>query len=583
MSEGKKQNLVQGAIILTMATVIVKLIGALFKVPLTNMIGGVGMGYFNSAYHLFNPLYAFCTAGLPVAISKLVAESVTLGKYREARKIMKVSTLMFMAAGITAFLVMIFGSKIFVKSIDNPNALWCVLALSPAVFFGCMTSSYRGYYEGLRNMYPTGISQVIEAVVKLLTGAGLTYLVLDIGMSQYAKSGTVFGIQVETINEAKAAALPYAAAAAVAGVTLSTLAGWLFLLLRHKIVGDGIMRKDLLASPAASSGKTLMKRILKIAIPVCLGSLAMNITSLVDLVSIMNRLSGVVENSYNTLLEMYKGNIPEEVLIKPSEMGNYLYGIFSTMPTTFFNIVPAITSALGISALPNVTKAWTEKNRDAMKSNVEATLKLTALIAMPAGLGLMTLSRPILEMFFASKMQEVSIAVPMLQVMGAAVIFVSLVSPSNSLLQAIGRVDLPVKFMITGAAVKLAMNFFLVAIPKFNIQAAPYGTLVCYIIMSVLALGALIRHSKIKLNLFSIFVKPFFAAAVCAGSAKLVHIWLSGVMGAGRLVTVITIGIAAVIYVITLFMVKGVEKNDIKMLPKGEKILKVLEKFKLIR
>ena len=582
MSEGKKHNLVQGALILTVATVIVKIIGALFKVPLTNMIGGVGMGYFNSAYHLFNPLYALSTSGLPVAVSRMVSESVALGKHREARKIMRLSTTIFMTAGIAAFLIMILGSKLFVNSIKNANALWCVIALSPAVFFGCMTSSYRGYYEGLRNMYPTALSQIIEAVVKLAAGIGFTYMMLEIGMNQYIKTGVVFGKTVANMTEARAAALPYAAAGAVAGVTLSTLAGWAFLALRHKVVGDGIMRSDILSSPKTATNKELFKKIMKIAVPVCLGSLALNITSLVDLVSIMNRLSKVITNNLNTLLEMYKGNISEEALVDTKEIGNYLYGIFSTMPATFFNIIPAITTTLGISALTNMTKAWTERNRAEIKLNIETTLKITSLIAMPAGIGLMALSKPVLTLFFSSKPQEVNIATPMLQVMGVAVIFVSLVSPINSLLQAIGRADLPVKFMVCGAVVKLAMNHFLVAIPSFNIQAAPYGTLACYIIMSMLALYALIRNTKVQINAFSIFIKPLFSAGVCAVSARLCYIILRSRFG-NTVSTVISVAVAAVIYLITLFMVKGIEKNDIKMLPKGEKIAKVLEKLKIMR
>ena len=175
-----KQNFLQGAVVLMVATILVKVIGALFKIPLMNMIGGIGMGYFNAAYQLFNPLYTLAVAGMPIATARMVAESVAGGRQREARKIMKISRAIFLVMGIAVFILMAAGSGLFVKAIQNPNALWSVLALAPAVLFGCVMSSYRGYYQGLRNMFPTAISQVIEAIVKLLAGIFCAYLFIRI-------------------------------------------------------------------------------------------------------------------------------------------------------------------------------------------------------------------------------------------------------------------------------------------------------------------------------------------------------------------------------------------------------------------
>ncbi|MBE6883462.1 MAG: polysaccharide biosynthesis protein [Ruminococcaceae bacterium] len=571
-----KQNFLQGAVVLMIATILVKVIGALFKIPLMNMIGGIGMGYFNAAYQLFNPLYTLATAGMPIATARMVAESVASGRYKDARKIMKISRAIFIVMGVAVFILMAAGSGLFVKAIQNPNALWSVLALAPAVLFGCVMSSYRGYYQGMRNMFPTAISQVIEAVVKLLAGIFFAFIFIRIGESQYAAGGVVFGVECANLEQAELATLPYAAAGAVFGVTLSTLAGAIYLAIRHRILGDGVTEDELRYSPRTDKSDVIFKKLIKLAIPICLGALAMNITSLIDLVSIMNRLNRALDKDMVAVLTMYGSNISAE--FDQKEIATYLYGIFSTMPTTLFNLIPAITVTFGTSVLPNITAAWTAGNRKALKKNVDASLRITSIIAMPAAFGMAVLARPILATLFSTRMAEVEIAVPMLQVMGIGIIFIGMMSPCNSILQGIGRVDLPVKYMLLGASFKLLINFIFVAIPSINIQAAPYGTLVCYIVIAVCSLRGLSRETGVKLNLWGIFVKPMFAGVVCAVVARLVYILLANFAGV-KVSTVGAIAAAALVYVVVLLLAKVITKNDVLMLPKGEKIAKTLEKL----
>ena len=573
----QRQNFLQGAVVLMAATILVKVIGALFKIPLMNMIGGIGMGYFNAAYQLFNPLYTLATAGMPIATARMVAESVANGRYKDARKIMKISTAIFLVMGVAVFILMAAGSKLFVGAIKNPNALYSVLALSPAVLFGCVMSSYRGFYQGMRNMYPTAISQVIEAVTKLIAGMLFAYIFIRIGEAQFAGGGTVFGVVCENAEQAELATLPYAAAGAVFGVTLSTLAGAVYMMIRYKRFGDGITAEEILRSPHTEDANSIFHRLVRLAVPVCLGALALNITSLIDLVSIMNRLNRALDRDMATLLAMYGDNISSE--FDKSQIATYLYGVFSTMPMTLFNLIPAITVTFGTSVLPNITAAWTANNFKALKKNIDAALRITSIIAMPAGFGMAMLSRPILATLYSSRMAEVEIAVPMLQVMGIGVLFIAMMSPCNSILQGIGRVDLPVKYMLIGAAFKLMINFIFVAIPGINIQAAPYGTLVCYIIIAVLALRGLVRETKVKLNLWSIFVKPLMAGAVCGGAARLAYLLLSSFISSVKISTLLSIAVAAAVYAVVLLLAKVITKSDILMLPKGEKIAKRLEKL----
>ncbi len=295
MEKKTKQSFLHGAVILTVATVIVKLVGALFKIPLGNIIGNAGMGYFNTSYNLFNVVYSLAIAGLPIAVAKLVAENEALGQHKNTRKILSISRVLFIATGLTGSFVMLFGARLYSNAVNNPNAFGAVIALAPTVFFACVMSIYRGYYEGLKNMYPTAISQIVEAVIKTVAGLGLTVLAMNLAQNSYDTTGSIFGIAVGGDEEAKMLIFAFAAAGAVFGVSISTIGGAVYLLIRHKTKGDGITKEELEDSPAPEETKKILKSLIKIAIPVCLGAVAVSLTSLIDGFSVMNRLEVALE------------------------------------------------------------------------------------------------------------------------------------------------------------------------------------------------------------------------------------------------------------------------------------------------
>ena len=580
----KKQNFLQGARILSIAAIIVKVIGAVYKIPLMNIIGGEGFGYYNTAYTIFTPLYTIATAGIPVAVARMVSECVTLGRYRDVRRIFQISMTCFLVTGTVGSLIMLFGSRFLAGTVSgNPGAFLAVIILSPAVFFLCMTSAYRGYYQGLRNMYPTAISQVIEAVVKVIIGLSLTVLVTNLGVSEYAETGKFLGIDLgisaEGLSEASAIA-PISAAAAIAGVMISTMVGMLYLMVYYHFRGDGISQPELYDAPEATSKKKLLKTLVTISVPVCLATLSTNITNLIDLVSLMNRMEYAIRLDHFTVLEMYKGLLPEGLELEGSP--NYLYGVYSGMPVTLFNLVPTIAMTFGTAALPNVAAAWTSHNRHRIKKSIDTVLRLTTLIAVPAGIGLSVMSHEVLALLYPMRMNEVEIASPLLRVMGITVIFVCTCASCHSILQGIGKERLPLIFMLTGAAVKLAVNYVFVAIPSLNIQAAPYGSLICYIIIMIIDIIAINRFAQIRINLYATFILPVACGVLCGIGAK-VSYFVFDILLSERLSTVCAIGVAVIIYGISILLTKGITKNDFLMIPKGEKIAKVLEKIHLLR
>lgn len=578
--------MLNGALILAVSTIIVKLIGALYKIPLTGLIGGVGRGYFNAAYNIYTPIYAISMAGLPVAVSRLVSESVSLNRYGEVRQIYKVSNKIFLITGAVGTALMFLIAYPYVRYASSVNALPSILAVAPSIFFCCAMSSYRGYYEGLRNMTPTAVSQIIEALSKLLLGIGLASAVMKFGISQYEKTGSVFGHAAETAADAYSYIYPYTAAAAIMGVTIGTVAGLVYLMILHRVKGDGITRTDLINSPSDSTDRDIAKRIITFAIPMVIGSLITNITNLIDTVTIQARLEDAFLAAPQVIKSMYANSLNLSGTLD-QDIPTYLYGNYGAA-LDFRNLIPTITMSLGISALPVLSAAWALKDKQQIRTNVESVIRVTMLVALPAGFGMAVLATPILTILYGSKQPDIiPIAAPIMAVYGYATALMAVSTPVTNMLQGIGRTDIPVKAAVAGAVVKIICNYILVGNPRFNIQGAPVGSILCYVVIVSVNLYYLLRISGVRISAVSVLIKPLVCAALCAASAKGTYV-LADMLLADRLphfnliATVGSIGVAAIVYLASLLLLKGLSKDDISMLPKGEKIAKVLAHYKLL-
>lgn len=606
MASEKKQSVLNGAMVLMFAVVLVKLIGALFKMPLTDMLGAAGRGYFSSAYEVYTPIFAISMAGLPVAVSRMVAENVALNRYREARMVFRVSKRIFTIVGIAGTLILLAIAYPYTTMVADSRALPAVLSVAPSIFFCCFMSAYRGYYEGLRNMTPTAISQVIEALGKLIIGLALAKIVISVGTSQYDAgmlasgnvSAVVFGTEVTSSVEANSVIIPWAAAGAVMGVTVGSIASTVFLMIRHKVKGDGFTRVELVNSPKSAPSDALAKEMIKIAVPMVISALVLNITNLIDTVTIQSRLLTAIETDFNAVLQMHSESFNEAVSLSRlnlndyKEVKNYLWGCYG-MALDFKNLVPTITIQLGVSALPALAAAWAVKDKTATKSTIETVVRIGMLIALPAGIGMAALSEPILEIIYArgSSSDAIPAVVPILAAYGLATPIMAISTPTTNMLQAIGRTDIPVKSVVVGAICKIICNFVLVGNPEINVYGAVVGTVLFYVVIVVCNFTSLLRISKVKIHWKSVFVKPFICALLCGVTAFAANGLLTRIFPAdtsesifnmGTISAVISIGLAAVVYAISLLLIKGIVKEDIIVLPKGEKIAKVLEKYGLL-
>ena len=591
MADNKKQgqSMLNGAMILVVATVLVKVIGALYKIPLTALIGEVGRGYFNAAYEIYTPLYAISMAGLPVAVSKTVSQERALGHYRDVKVIMRTARRIFLLTGLIAT-VLLFAisypySKLVIKAPEN---FVSILAIAPSIFFCCCMSSYRGYYEGLSNMVPTAVSQVLEALGKLVLGLAFSNIIMKYGLHRYTSGLSVFGETVTTKQEALSAIYPFAAAGAIGGVTIGTLMGLAFLMLRHKIKGDGITRRMLEESPAPMKSKAWSKLIIVTALPVAAGSLILNITNLIDTVTIRNRLAYAIATDLATVKGMYLEQLTNSGTLD-SDIATYLYGVYGSV-LDFKNLIPTITMTLGISAIPALSAAWAVKDKKSIKVTIESVIRITMLIALPAGFGMAVLAEPILSLVYSSTNASnlVSIAAPILTTYGFAIFLFAVSSPVTNMLQALGRMDIPLKSLAAGAVVKIILNYILVGNPKININGAPIGSIVCYVIIVSINIFMLIRISGVKINFLSVFLKPLFCSSISCVTAyacyRVFGALLQGVgdpasrLNGSTIATLIAVVAAVFAYVVSLLLSKGISRDDVNMIPKGEKIAKVLEK-----
>lgn len=557
--EQKQQSFMYATLIMALSTIIVKILGLFFRIPIANLLGTVNMGYYSTAYDVYLPIYSIAMAGLPVAVSRMVAQYVSENRYNDVKSVFKVAKKFFTITGLVGFVLMFGIGYIVTVVTKNPEALPSMFVIAPCLIFCCILSLYRGYYEGLRNMFPTAISSLIEAVCKLVLGYGFAWLVMN--YYNGANKGS------------------YAAASAILGITVGTAIAALYVFIRHKTIGDSIDATMYANSPEGVDVKEVFKALVTISIPVVLGSLATQISGLIDVTMVQYQLNAGVAKNLDYFKNQYGLYLNLEN-VADNKIHTFLYSTYRNYAYTFFNLVPTITAAVGVSALPVLTMAWTNKDKIAVKSNLESMLKVITLIAFPAGLGLIALAPEILGMLYNTR--SVEVAAPLLRILGIAACLAGMTTPMTNLLQAIGKPNVPVKNIAVGAVIKVVVNYILVGIPSINILGAPIGTVCCYAYIAIADLFCIIKYSRVVPSMFVTIIKPLAAASVCAVAAYFSNMGLSVLLSGSRLAVVGALILAVIAYIIALSVFRCITKDDIVTLPKGEKLARICAKLHII-
>jgi len=532
-NQPKKQSFLGGAAILASAVAVVKLIGAFYKIPLNNILGDVGLTYWDTAYKIYNLLLTFSTAGLPLAISKMTSEAHAQGRENEKRKIFRTAIWLFFGLGLVGSLFMYFQAGALASFLRNELALQPIRALAPAVFCVCLLACMRGYTQGQGNMKPTAISQVLEALCKVGIGLPLAWYVLNIGMG-----------------------LDIGAGGAIFGVTVGTILSMCFLivyLMTHR------NRTESLDTPSGSGA--LIKRILAIGIPITLSNSAMSIISIIDTKIVMGRLQ---DGLHLTEVEAAALN------------GQYSMGM--VMP----NMVASFVYPVTMSLIPFAAAALARKDYAGADRSISSAFRLLALLAFPAGVGLSVLATPIEVLILPAQPESALAAGPHLRILGIACIFICFMILTNAILQTYGKEKLPILTVIIGGLVKIVMNYILVGNPDINIHGAPISTLCCYLVIVVLNLFFVWKYSPQKPKYLQLFAKPILASVLMGGAAWAVYGFVSralsghSVYGTNAVATLCGIMAGVVVYGILVIALRILRAEDVKSIPHGAKLAKLL-------
>ena len=532
MSENKpkKQSFLQGVAVLTAATIIVKLLGFIYKVPLQNILQERGFGYFNTAYDVYNVLLMISTTGLPVAVSRMISQAQALENYAQIRKVYSTSMKVFLTIGVVGTLIMlVFSRQLSVMVTTNENSWAAIAALSPCVLLICIVSAHRGFFQGQSNMTPTSVSQVYEAMIRVVFGLGGAWLMLkETGSLVYAAAGGIFGVTMGCI---------------VAVVYLRIQFGRSNQILQR---GGGV----------AKSTRATMKELLAIAVPITLGSAGLQIINLFDTMIYMRRLTGALAWS--------------------SDAADTAKGIYNFCQT-IFNLPCSLVTPITISIIPTVTAALTVKNLSGARRTEESAVRTMGLITMPCAVGLAVLSEPIIRLLASNYGAEsVATATPILMYLGIAVIFNSTVLLFNAIMQAHGDVTTPVVNMLIGGIVEGIGNYILVGIPALNIVGAAIGTVICYLTITILDLIAMRRTVTTRPVIFRNIVRPGLAAVLMGAATYLSYRLLARLVSSNTVACLVTLVIAVIEYGILVLALQCITYEDCMLFPKGEKIAKIL-------
>ncbi len=581
------QSFLKGAFILTLSMVIVKVFGFLDKILLTNIYSyfgeeyaTMGMGLYSNAFEIFVVIFTVATGGLPIAISRLISESMAQKRYKDVKLIHKLSVPFFIIVGIVSFLIMIVGSFFYIRAIESPYSIYAMLCLAPTVFFGCLVSIYRGYFEGQRNMMPTAVSEIIEAAVKLIAGTTFAYLIIHFGMQSYTATGQFLGMTFESDTVARNTLLAFSVAGAILGITLSSFCAFLFLLLKYKIAGDGIPEEYYRNSIDARTSRETLVRIVKTAVPIAMGALVMSLGSLIDQIIIQRVLLNLAETNPDVIYNQYSDYFSKESIYSEQiTIHTQLWGCY-TAALTLMQLVTAVTQVFGSSAMPNVTSAWTKGNKQELKKSIETVIRMTMMFTLPMSLGLCVLAHPIMSFIYSSK-AFVDIGGNVLTLMGITTIFTAAITPVCSMLQGIGKVNLPMKLYGVCMLIKIAVTWMFVSIPEINIQGATVGSMIAYAVILFIGMYLLVKHSGVTPNFYTTTIKPLIGSIFSSVTAFVANMFLANILPQ-RLSTIISVILAVIVYITVLLLLRTFTATEIKFLPKGEKIAKVLEKWRLI-
>ena len=512
----KSKSIIGGMTVLGLAGVICKLVGVLYSIPLTWMIGTNGLGVYQAVFPAYNLLLTISSAGLPVAVSRLVARSLAKDDPRGAKNVFKTALLLLLALGSVATIVMLAGSGLLAAASDQPSSRIGFQVIAPCVVIVCVLSAFRGFMQGQQNMVPTAISQLIEQVGKVFLALPMAYF------------GSKMGIA-------------YGAAGALLGTTIVEGVALLYMVILYFRRRGSFAAIPQLCEDAPEAPASIARQLMGISIPITIGACIVPLSQYIDSTMLVGRLISTGMD------EMTAGSV---------------YGLFSGTVIRIINIPTALALAVSMSLVPAISSAKAVNDNAAVARQTDLGMRFAFLIGLPCSIGMSVLAEPLMRFFYQGSIVEDELVLggQLLTMSSLTIILFTVVQATTSVLQGLGKQRIPMYTLVAGVVCKIVLNYVLIAIPAINIHGAPIASLVCYTVSMVPNLYYMLKYTKSRMNWMGWIVRPGIATAAMG-----VAVWaLRELLPVSRLTLILEVAAGVVVYAIVALAVKAITKEDLR-------------------
>lgn len=550
--KSKSNYIVQGGI-LAAASILVRMIGLLYRIPVTRILGPVGNSYYSAAFEVYSMMLLISSFSLPLAVSKLVSDRMARGQVQSAYKIFKCSFIFALISGGIGALLVYFGAGFFSEVVvSTPESKLALQVLAPTIFIVALMGCMRGYFQGLGTMVPTAISQIVEQIVNAIVSIVGAWLLFG------------YGTKIATLLDTEAAstaAYAYGAAGSTLGTGIGALAA--FLMLAFLVfLNDSTMRRKIASRQSQKEESTAQIYYLLIVtiFPVILSTAVYN-------------LSGIVDQGIFKHLLVYK----KYESLKIDE----LWGVFSGEYKLLTNVPIAIASAMASSTIPALVRAKAERDRKSMRKKAEYAIRFVMLISIPCAVGFTVLAEPILTMLFGAK-THTALSANLLRVGSVSVVLYCLSTLTNGILQGMNKMKLPVIHSVISLVLHVILLVLLLMVGNFNIYAVVWANIFFAFLMCVLNMRAMKRYLRYRQEIWRTFVLPFLASVVMGLAALGVYKLLMLLINKNTIATLISCAAAVFVYGILILMLKVLKEEELLKLPKGKAILEFARRLNLM-
>lgn len=545
----KTNYIVQGGI-LAAASILVRVIGLIYRVPVTRILGPVGNSYYSAAYEVYSMMLLISSFSLPLAVSKMVSARMAKGQVRGAYKIFQCTLVFALVSGGLGSLLIYFGAGFFSDVIVNtPQSRLALQVLAPTILIVALMGCIRGYFQGLGSMIPTAVSQVVEQVINAAVSIGAAWFLFD------------YGAKVDALYSTDTAAYACGAAGSTLGTGAGALAGFLFLCFIMFIYSSVMKKRRLMDKTGrVESTKEIYYLLLITILPVILSTAVYNISGIID------------QGIFKHLMES-----KNYASMKTDE----LWGIFSGEYKLLTNVPIAVASAMASSTIPALTKARVNKDRREMKRKTENSIRCVMIICIPCAVGLSVLASPILELLFGSR-SHLATSAGLLRIGTAAVVFYSLSTLTNGILQGMDKMRLPVIHAAVSLILHIILLVALIQFTDLNIYAVVWANIFFALMMCLLNSLSIARHMRYRQEILRTFIIPLISSAIMGVAAYGIHLGFMSLTQNNTISTLIACALAVPLYGVILLLLKGVKENELRNFPKGLLLVRIAKKLHLL-